>query len=68
MRRQRPVTIIPHYPTTEENKEALAKRVAAIHADAVNARIKDLSCSTVQKLQLLDAVAASAKENALTHK
>lgn len=62
MRRYGPVNVIVYYPKTEENKLELAMRVAEIHADAVNARIKGLNCPTAQKLQLLDAVIATAKQ------
>lgn len=60
MRRHRPINVLVYYPKAEENKSELAKRVAEIHADAVNARIKHLSCPTAQKLQLLEAVISKA--------
>lgn len=62
MKRHGPVKIIIHHPETEDGKLELAKRVSEVHADAVNARIKDLRCPTVQKLQLLDAVINTAKQ------
>lgn len=63
MRRHGPVNIIIYYPKTDAGRLELAKRVAEIHADTVNARIKALNCSTSQKLQLLDAVITTAKSN-----
>ena len=57
-----PINVILHFPTTEEGKEALARRVSDIHAAAVIQRIKELNCPTQQKLDLLDAVIITAKE------
>ena len=34
----------------------LARRVAEVHADSVNYKLKQLNCPTKQKLDLLDAV------------
>lgn len=45
--------IIVHYP---KNMEALEKRVAQAHADAVIAKVKNLSCSVEQKKALIDAI------------
>ena len=57
-----PVNVIVHYPKTEAGKEALAKRVADIHATSVIRQIKDLNCPTSQKLELLDAVIETVKK------
>lgn len=57
-----PVNVIVHHPKTEAGKEALAKRVADIHATSVIRQIKDLSCPTSQKLELLDAVIETVKK------
>lgn len=62
MKRHGPVNVVVYYPKTEESKLELATRVAEIHADAVNARIKGLNCPTAQKLQLLDTVITAAKQ------
>lgn len=64
MKKHGPVNVIFYYPKTEAGKEELARRVAEVHADAVIRRIKELNCPTSQKLDLLDAVIATAKERA----
>lgn len=64
MKKHGPVNVIFYYPKTEAGKEELALRVAEVHADAVIRRIKELNCPTSQKLDLLDAVIATAKERA----
>lgn len=62
IRRTDPIHLRVYYPKTPEGKEALARRVADIHASAVTQRIQSLNCPTSQKLELLDAVIASAKK------
>ena len=57
-----PVNVIVYYPKTEEGKEELARRVADVHAAAVNQRLKSLNCPTSQKLVLLDAVIETRKK------
>ena len=57
-----PVNVIVYYPKTEEGKEDLARRVADVHAAAVNQRLKSLNCPTSQKLALLDAVIETRKK------
>ena len=57
-----PVNVIVYYPKSEEGKEALARRVADVHAAAVNQRLKSLNCPTSQKLALLDAVIETRKK------
>ncbi len=65
MRRTQPkVNVIVHYPTTQEGKDALSKIVAEVHAEKAFNRIRKLNCPTEQKLQLLDAVVAKAREDA----
>ena len=56
MRKMAPVNVIVYYPKTEAGREELSRRVALIHADAVNHRLKELTCPEKQKLELLDAV------------
>ena len=63
IRKMAPINVIVHFPTTEEGKEDLARRVSDVHAAAVIQRIKELNCPTQQKLDLLDAVIKTAKEN-----
>lgn len=64
MKKHGPVNVIFYYPKTKAGKEELARRVAEVHADAVIRRIKALNCPTSQKLELLDAVIATAKQRA----
>lgn len=56
-----PINVIVYYPKTPSGQDELAHRVADAHASAVIQRIQSLNCSTKQKLDLLDAVIASAK-------
>ena len=56
MRKMAPINVIVYYPKTEEGREELSRRVARVHADAVNRRLKELTCPEKQKLELLDAV------------
>lgn len=64
MRRQQPVKIVLYYPKAADSRLELSKRVAAIHADAVLARLKTLHCPEAQKRALLDAIIATARMNA----
>ena len=57
-----PVNVIVYYPKTEEGKEELARRVADVHAAAVNQRLKSLNCPTSQKRARLDAVIETRKK------
>lgn len=61
MHQHKNINVIFYYPKCEEDIAALGRRVAEIHADTVNARIKDLNCPTSQKLQLLAAVIATVR-------
>lgn len=62
IRKSAPINLIVYYPKTEEGKEELARRVSDVHADSVIQRLKALKCPTKQKLELLDAVADTAKK------
>ena len=64
MRRQQPVKIVLYYPKTADSRLELSKRVAAVHADAVLARLKALHCPETQKRALLDAIITTARMNA----
>ena len=61
MGRSVPIHLIVHHPQTQEGKLELACRVAEVHANAVQRRIKELSCPNSQKLALLDAVIEDAR-------
>ena len=62
IRRMAPINVIMHFPSTEDGKKELARRVSDVHAAAVIQRIKELNCPTQQKLDLLDAVIKTVKE------
>ena len=64
MRRQQPVKIVLYCPKTADSRLELSKRVAAVHADAVLARLKALHCPEAQKRTLLDAIITTARMNA----
>ena len=51
------IKVIVHYPETPEKQVQFDARVAKFHAEYVAQYIEKLSCSTEQKLKLLDAVA-----------
>ena len=56
MGRTEEIRLMVHGPKTKEDQEKLASRVAEVHADAVNSRLKALNCSASEKKKLLDAV------------
>lgn len=62
MRKSALINVTVHYPTTEEGKKELARRVASVQADFVTDTICKLNCPTSQKLALLNAVIESAQE------
>ena len=61
MRKSAPINIIVHYPTTEEGRRELKRRVASVHADAVINSISKLKCPHRDKIRLLDAIIEDAK-------
>ena len=50
------MNVIVHYPKSSEDIQALQKRVAVIHAQAVISYIQKLSCPKEQKLHLLKEI------------
>ena len=66
MRKSAPIRLAVFLPDTDAAKEALAKAIAQVHADAVMREILALSCPTEQKLALLDAVMDDAKKQGLS--
>lgn len=62
IRKSAPINIVVHYPKTEEGKQELAERVADVHADMVTRHIQKLNCPSEQKIELLDAVIATASK------
>lgn len=61
MKKSNPMNLVVYYPQTQEGRQALARRVAEVHANTVEMRIKRLTCPAPQKLQLLDAIIADAR-------
>ena len=54
--------MIVHAPKAEEDWRELKKKVATVHADMVNYRLRKLACPAEQKTALRDALIASAKK------
>ena len=63
MRNPCTMNVIVHYPTSPQNEAELARRVSEAHAFACVTHIQNLTCSTEQKLKLLDAIQNDASVN-----
>ena len=59
-----PVKIVFHFPETESGQAELMSRVASIHSDYVNFKLKRMDCPNDQKQKLLNAVIHSVKASA----
>lgn len=57
------IKFIVHHPDSVEAKMELARRTAAIHADAVASHIQNLSCTNEQKELLLKSISRFECEN-----
>ena len=57
--------IIVYYPETPEKQAQFETLVAKFHAEYVAQYIEKLTCSTDQKLKLIDAVAQTIMENTM---
>ena len=55
-RKPTPINVIVYYPTTEEGKKELAKRVSSVHSDVIIRHIKKLNCSNAQKKELFNKI------------
>lgn len=53
--------MIVYYPETEEKKYQLSKRVAQVHADAINRKLQKQQCPVRQKQACLDALIEHVK-------
>ena len=53
------ITVI--YPRSEEAKAELARRVAQAHAEHAFRMVRQLQCTSQQKLQLMDATITAIK-------
>ena len=56
-----PFQLVPETPP-EEIRQQLGCRVAAVHADYVCGKIRQMSCSPAQKQQILEAVIQNVKK------
>lgn len=57
-----PIPIIVHYPKTEAGINELAQRVAEVHSDIINYKVKQLRCPAKQKLEILDTIIKIVKQ------
>lgn len=57
-----PIKVLVYYPSEPAGQQELARRVASVHADAVDRKLQKLTCPTQQKLQLLSAVVHTVKD------
>lgn len=48
--------VVMHYPAAPEKREALSKKVAAVHAQTVMEQIKAMPCPVGQKVKLIEAI------------
>lgn len=53
--------IIIYLPSTNDGKQELARRVATVHADAVDSKLRTLNCPNRQKVQLLQKLIKQTK-------
>ena len=54
--------VIVHYPSTEEGKAELTRRVSKMHADAIGMYLAKLNCPLEQKDKIIDMLIESARE------
>lgn len=50
-----------HYPKTEQSRQKLQKKIASVHAEAVEQYLVKLPCPKEQKLLLLKAIREDLK-------
>lgn len=60
MRKSSPVKVKVYYPKAETGQQELQRRAAEAHAGFVSAYIKNMTCPTQQKLELINAIAETA--------
>lgn len=61
MSKPKPISIILHLPSAEEDNLMLLRQTAEMHAEYVLETIHNLSIPSEQKLELVNAVIAAAK-------
>ena len=64
MPRSVPVKIRLYLPQTPEGQKELTRRVAGVHADLASAAVRNLSCTSEQKLALVDSIIAAKRSAA----
>lgn len=62
MRKSAPIQIVIHGPENVAGQKELAKRVAQVHAQAVDGVVAKQSCSVREKIMLMKAVAETVQE------
>lgn len=60
MRKNQPIEIVVHGPSTGGGQQELARRVAQVHAQAVESAVEKQRCSVKEKIALLRAVEGMA--------
>ena len=53
-----PIVLIVHPPESDRDKGELARRIAELHADLVIRKIREIKCSSGQKMELVDRLLA----------
>lgn len=56
MKKYASMNIIVHLPATKQGKQELSNQISKIHANFVNNYIKNLNCSSEDKLHLLNTI------------
>lgn len=55
------MTVIMHYPKTENGRKALRDAVAKVHSDIVIDRLTKLNCPVEQKYELIKEIEKECK-------
>lgn len=59
--------IIVYLPQSDKGKQDLARRVATVHADSVDNKLRKINCPNKQKVELLDEIINSSKKKTSTY-
>lgn len=55
--------IIVYLPQSDKGKQDLARRVATVHADAIDSKLRTLNCPNRQKVLLLQTLINQIKSS-----
>lgn len=55
--------IIVYLPQSDKGKQDLARRVATVHADAIDSKLRTLNCPNKQKVLLLQTLINQTKSS-----